>query len=81
MGCGCLYDGNGLAVDMRDASKSCADPHFVLDGCCKVAEIAPVSYMVHIWPILGHGLGMGQGGVQPKNLVRNYDFLRLFSSF
>jgi hypothetical protein len=45
-------------------------PYFILDGCCEVAEIAPVSYMAHIWPILGHGLGMGQGGVQPKNLVR-----------
>ena len=53
-------------------------PHFVLDGCCKVVELAPLSKMAYIWRILGHGLGMGQGGGPAQKFSPK---LRLFKDF
>ena len=70
VGCGCLYDGNGLAVDMRDASKSCADPLFHIGWLLRSGWDSPRiiygPYMAHIRAWVGYG----PGGVQPKNLVR-----------
>jgi hypothetical protein len=67
VGCGCLYDGNGLAVDMRDASKSCADPLFHIGWLLQSGWVSPRiiygPYMAHIRG--GMGWVWARGRVQP----------------